>query len=81
MLKVYRICTACEIPHYENCETCFGWGVYSNQAGDIVSAAEAMYRRFKGPVYACPECGSDENGPAGYSGKFHVRKEKNVYSN
>ena len=40
-----RICTACRIPHYENCRTCMGWGFRHVSATDsrwvIVSAAEA----------------------------------------
>lgn len=62
MDKTYRICTACEIHHYENCESCWGFGVYSDTLGDVVRAIEALEKNFRGKVYPCPECGSDENG-------------------
>ena len=62
-----RVCTQeCRIPHYENCGTCFGFGVYSDRPGDIVIAVEAHGKRqFREAVIACPECGSIEKGYLG----------------
>jgi hypothetical protein len=64
--KVYRICFACEINHFENCESCYGFGVYkisTNPSGTFpVTAAEAHDKQFKGAVLPCPECGSTEKG-------------------
>jgi hypothetical protein len=57
-----RICTDCPIHHYENCDTCFGFGVYSDIAGDVVTASEAIDDNLKGEVKKCPRCGSDEKG-------------------
>ncbi len=28
MVKKFRICKTCRIPHIENCDTCFGFGKY-----------------------------------------------------
>lgn len=63
MSAKYRICKKCAIEHYENCGTCFGFGVYSVtfRPGELfpVSAVEAMETKaFRGVVQACPECGS-----------------------
>lgn len=61
--KEYRICThGCKITHYENCETCAGFGVYSERPGNFVSSIEAHSDEFWGEVLPCPECGSTENG-------------------
>lgn len=59
----YRVCRECGVPHYENCGTCFGFGVYSVdlRAGELfpVSANEAMVtKKYRGVVFPCPECGS-----------------------
>ena len=61
-MKEHRICKECEIHHYENCETCFGFGIYSIQPGDIVSAHEAIEKEYNRKVLKCPECGSNEKG-------------------
>jgi len=61
--KKHTICTECEMHHYDNCHTCWGFGVYSH--GDQtqpVSAGEAHARWFFGDVIPCPECGSTEKG-------------------
>ena len=70
----YRICTNCEIHHYENCHTCFGFGVYQNEDRLIpITTADA---HGQPPIYAdyvihcpylkyaipCPECGSTLKG-------------------
>lgn len=63
----YRICTKCEIHHFENCGSCFGFGVYSvkDHPGGLfpVTASEAMVKKvYRGEVQACPECGSTTLG-------------------
>jgi len=60
MKKIYRLCTQCTPHHIENCENCFGFGVYSLKHGDCVYAMDAGLTIRK--VIKCPECGSDENG-------------------
>lgn len=67
MIKNLRVCEqGCKVPHYENCETCFGFGVYSQQPGDIVRAYHAQLasygKQLKSEVHPCPECGSTEKG-------------------
>lgn len=57
-----RVCTKCPIHHYENCGTCWGFGVYSLVPGDVVRAGEAIEKKFRGGVLKCPECGSNEKG-------------------
>ena len=59
----YRICTECSIHHFDNCGSCFGFGVYSlpDRPGELfpVTAHEAMVtKQFRGEVQACLECGS-----------------------
>lgn len=61
----YRICTACTIPHYENCDTCFGFGVYVAKSGELfpVTANEAIETKvYRGELQPCPECGSTVTG-------------------
>ena len=53
----YKICTACTPNHYENCGTCFGFGLHAN--GMIVSAGQASSATDDIP---CPECGSTRFG-------------------
>ena len=59
-----RICTACRIHHYENCGTCFGFGMYPGRDGSLVpiSAGAAHSGEFPGNWATCPEC---DSGPAG----------------
>ena len=62
-----RVCTKCKIHHYENCNFCFGFGVYSveDKPGELfpVAAYEAHGGKgFRGKVQTCPECGSTVNG-------------------
>ena len=61
-MKKYRICNVCAIPHYENCESCWGFGVYSFIPGDAVRAGDVIDGKLKGEVFPCPECGSTEKG-------------------
>jgi hypothetical protein len=67
--KKYRICRKCDIHHYENCQSCFGFGVYLSKNGNgiiPVSAGQAIWRDdgrgIIGKVRACPECGSTIEG-------------------
>ncbi len=61
-----RVCTTCLIHHYQNCETCFGWGVYVGPFTEDrlipVSAHNAHTKEFLWATSPCPECGS---GPGG----------------
>lgn len=58
----YRICRGCKIHHYENCRTCFGFGVYDNGKDTPVSAANAHDKDFLCDVVSCPECKSTAKG-------------------
>ncbi len=58
--KKYRICTKCEVHHYENCGTCFGFGLKLNDTPII--AAEAMGYRELPEWKECPECKSTPKG-------------------
>ena len=64
--NTYRVCTNCTIPHYENCGSCWGFGVYkiSDNPSEAfaVTAWEVFEKKFKAKVLPCPECGSTENG-------------------
>ena len=63
MEKEYRVCTKCEIQHIENCETCFGFGVYAGTDENVpVSAGQALDKNFLHPVLPCQECGSTIKG-------------------
>lgn len=61
-----RLCTMnCAVPHYENCDTCFGFGVNeAKHCGETVPVsafrAEEIRegKRVKSSVTSCPECGS-----------------------
>ena len=66
-MEKYRICKKCAIHHFENCGSCFGFGVYSvpDRPGEVfpVTAGEAIETKaFRGEVKACPECGSTVMG-------------------
>ena len=66
-MEKYRICKKCAIHHFENCCSCFGFGVYSvpDRPGEVfpVTAGEAIETKaFRGEVKACPECGSTVMG-------------------
>ena len=64
-MNEYRVCKKCDVHHYENCYSCFGYGV--RLASELpISAIEAeMLRQIHGAnLYskACPECGSTYQG-------------------
>jgi len=64
-MKEYHVCHKCEINHYENCGTCFGFGVYYAENSCIpVSASIAHNKNTEGrpEISGCPECGSTDNG-------------------
>jgi hypothetical protein len=61
----YRICEKCTPKHYENCGTCFGFGVYTrdNRPGEVFPLpASRIYSKVGLLLQICPECGSDING-------------------
>jgi hypothetical protein len=64
---LYKICTTCEIHHYRNCRTCFGFGIWKRRVnGEIVavSADVVMGPHKVDPeeFEACPECRSTIQG-------------------
>ena len=60
----YRVCTSCEVHHYENCPDCFGFGLAVNGAtGKTMPAlaSEAHGEARLPPLYTyapCPTCKS-----------------------
>jgi hypothetical protein len=58
----FRICTKCEIHHYENCPNCFGFGVWSDVLGDAVTAGQSYDYKHNGEILRipkpCPVCKS-----------------------
>jgi len=67
-MKVYRVCTDCPIHHYENCDTCAGFGVYPGKTIPVVPiwAGEAHDGTYPDNWLPCPECGSTPMGPPIY---------------
>jgi hypothetical protein len=68
----FHVCRECEIPHFDNCTACFGFGTYKSKkgTGEIVpvTAGEAYEIVIKGLIHelgmllTCPVCGSTING-------------------
>jgi hypothetical protein len=58
----FRVCYACDLPHIENCKTCFGWGLFKGASGELVPLAAGDCDTFKGKSVVCSECGSDKMG-------------------
>jgi len=61
----YRICTECEIHHYENCPNCLGFGIRAIglPEGDVpIIAAQAHGIEPLQDWLPCPECGSTPMG-------------------
>jgi len=61
----YRVCTKCAIHHYENCNTCFGFGVYVETTVDgliPINAHAAHTKQFRHTPTHCPECLSTSAG-------------------
>jgi len=64
-VKEYRICDKCEIHHYENCGTCFGFGVYYVEGRCIPVSASVAHDKEPNlglEISECPECGSTNWG-------------------
>lgn len=64
-----RICKECEVHHYENCENCSGFGVYTvvRHPGKTFPVLSGDTHQGKvGKWRPCPECGSI---PAGLPGE------------
>ncbi len=60
-----RVCTDCLIHHYENCGTCFGWGVYVGPTEDGLTPITTLAvhaKEFRRATLPCPECGSGPEG-------------------
>lgn len=69
IMTEYQICRRCPVWHYENCGTCFGFGVRVNSSGLNVPirACEAIHvgNSSDQPLpewIRCPECGSTPQG-------------------
>lgn len=62
--QALRICTECNPHHYENCRSCFGFGVYPGKEIDIVpiSAGDAIDGKWPSLWRPCPECKSTPKG-------------------
>ena len=61
MPAALRGCRRCDLFHYENCPTCFGFGVYAS--GSPIAAGTALRIAAESSVAdiaasACPSCGS-----------------------
>ena len=65
-----RICTDCEIPHFENCPLCFGFGIRADISGRVAVAAGEASRSVK--FKPCPACRST---PKGVPSEPNVRGE------
>ena len=62
-MKTFRACHDCEIEHYENCGTCFGFGLRGNVPISANEAHEAHRKHVSiGGAITCPECGSNALG-------------------
>lgn len=59
--KKYRICTKCTPNHYENCDTCFGFGVLFAM-GNYIPIAAGKAKNPPNKWEKCPECHSTPNG-------------------
>ena len=58
-MNKYRICKKCDVWHFENCDTCFGFGLKSNNTP--ISAGMAHDLRLTNSIEntkPCPECHS-----------------------
>ena len=67
MTNIYRICRKCPIEHYENCETCYGFGVRYVEGKEFatipISAEETIEAKGELKEFSdCPECGSNYLG-------------------
>jgi hypothetical protein len=62
--KEYRVCQNCDTPHYENCGTCFGFGIYSFSKMPIAAFEidEIRVLSCDSGWEICPECHSSPRG-------------------
>jgi hypothetical protein len=64
--RPFTICTKCDIPHYDNCEDCYGFGVRPWPDGPVkhvpVSAGAAIEGEAPADAIPCPTCGSTTKG-------------------
>lgn len=62
----YRICYKCSFSHYENCKTCYGFGVYKSSIDNHSLLPVAAWMAYEKPDtiewFYCPECKSGING-------------------
>jgi hypothetical protein len=59
-----RLCTSCELVHYENCSGCNGFGVLAGGEREPANIYDALaHRRRPFGTMACPLCGSTIKGP------------------
>ena len=58
------ICTSCFVPHVENCNTCFGFGLYLGKDGKTeVPTNASSASKWKHQTYIrCKECGGTPFG-------------------
>ena len=57
-----KICTKCSVQHVENCDRCFGFGVYKGKEIEEVPVAAWEAERVKNMLTViewerCPSCG------------------------
>ena len=57
----YTICKTCNPQHYENCRTCFGFGVKLGSRGQNVPISAGSIKSIT-EWQACPECKSTPSG-------------------
>jgi len=62
MSEKYRVCTKCKIHHYENCGTCFGFGLKREIPNSPINASCVMGDDMLPEWIECPECGSTPAG-------------------
>lgn len=62
--RPFTVCRTCDPPHIDNCETCFGFGVYPRLlAGEPVPIGAARAKDDPPPdAIPCPTCGSTVKG-------------------
>lgn len=68
-MKEHYVCDKCDLPHYNNCGTCEGFGLtHRDPTMEIVPTSPdtaEMMRDNNDPDIACPECGSTIYGIPG----------------
>ena len=70
--RPFQICKRCDMPHIENCETCFGFGTHTKEGKTYpIGAHRAEVLRadvkYATELSECPTCGSTVAGlPEGW---------------